>query len=146
MSIDLNAFTIREAHTSDDDALRRLAELDGGRVPSGRILVGELEGELVAAVPMAGGPAIADSTRSTSALVSLLGLRAAQLRGLDSRQKSRGPTRRIIPAAGTRHPRIPAKRDRPAGGSHWRAPRAAISSRRQTHARGVTGYESQRIG
>jgi hypothetical protein len=97
MSIDLNAFTIREAHTSDNDALRRLAEHDSGRVPSGRILVGELDGELVAAVPMAGGPAIADPTRSTSALVSLLGLRAAQLRGLDGRRKARGPIRRMIP-------------------------------------------------
>jgi hypothetical protein len=82
---------------------------------------------------MTGGPAIADPTRSTSALVSLLGLRAAQLRGLHSRRKSRGPIRRIIPGAGTRHRPISAKCDRPAGSSHRRGPRAAIPGRRQTH-------------
>src|SRR5918996_6421459 len=89
MSIALDAFTIRNARPSDDDALRRLAELDSGRTPSGRVLVAELDGELVAAVPISGGPAIADPFRSTTAAVSLLGLRAAQLRGLADRRKSR---------------------------------------------------------
>jgi hypothetical protein len=87
MSIDINDFTIREARPADADALSRLAELDSARVPAGRVLVGELDDELVAAVPIAGGPAIADPYRPTSALVSLLGLRAAQLRGLEDRRK-----------------------------------------------------------
>ena len=111
MSFDPNAFTIREAQAADDDGLRRLAELDSSRRPSGRVLVGELDGELVAAVPMAGGPAIADPMRATSAVVSLLGLRAAQLRGLEHRWRSRGQTRRLIPAAGAgraHSPRRPA--------------------------------------
>jgi hypothetical protein len=102
MSMDLNDFTIREARPADADALSRLAELDSARVPAGRILVGEVDGELVAAVPMAGGPAIADPFRPTSALVSLLGLRAAQLRGLQDRRGSRGWIRRLIPAAARR--------------------------------------------
>jgi hypothetical protein len=102
MSIDLNDFTIREARPADADALSRLAELDSARVPAGRVLVGEVDGELVAAVPIAGGPAIADPFRPTSALVSLLGLRAAQLRGLQNRRGSRGWIRRLIPAAARR--------------------------------------------
>jgi len=57
--------------------------------PSGRILVGERDGEIVAAVPIAGGSAIADPGRSTSAMISLLGLRAAQWRDLEDRSKSR---------------------------------------------------------
>jgi hypothetical protein len=106
MSIDLNAFTIREARPSDAGALRRLAELDSSRVPAGAILVGELDGELVAAVPIAGGQAIADPLRSTKTLVSLLGLRAAQLRGLEDRRESRKSTRR--PPAGDHRRQIPA--------------------------------------
>ena len=53
------------------------------------MLLGELDGELVAAVPIAGGPAIADPFLKTSAFVSLLGLRAAQLRGFEERRESR---------------------------------------------------------
>jgi hypothetical protein len=112
MSFDPNAFTIREAHASDHDGLRRLAELDGSRVPSGRMLIGEVDGDLVAAVPIAGGPAIADPLRATSALVSLLGLRAAQLRGLEGRRKTRARIRRLTPAA---HARARV-RGRPAAG------------------------------
>jgi hypothetical protein len=104
MSFDLNAFTMREARPADDDALSRLAELDSARVPAGRLLVGELDGELVAAVPIAGGPVIADPFRPTAALVSLLGLRAAQLRGLEDRRKARGRIRRLIPAAARLRP------------------------------------------
>ena len=116
MSFDPSAITIREAQASDDDGLRRLAELDSGRRPSGRTLVGELDGELVAAVPIAGGPAIADPMRATSAVVSLLGLRAAQLRGLEHRWGARGQSRRLLAAAGGRRadsPRQPATADAP---------------------------------
>ena len=102
MSIDLNAFTIREARPADDHALRRLAELDDTRAPSGRVMIGELDGEPVAAVPIAGGPAIADPFRSTSALVSLLGLRAAQLRGLEDGRSARARIRQLIPAVAAR--------------------------------------------
>ncbi len=80
----------------DRAAIRRLADLDGGRMPSKRMLVGELDGEVVAAVPIAGGAAVADPFRSTSALVSLLGLRAAQLRGLEDSPKRRGSIRRLF--------------------------------------------------
>ena len=89
MTTDFNAFTMREAHADDRDRLERLAALDSGRVPSGRVLLGELEGRLVAAVPISGGPAIADPFESTTAFVSLLGLRAAQLRAFEQRRASR---------------------------------------------------------
>ena len=111
MTTDLNTFTMREARPDDHDRLERLADVDSGRVPSGRVLLGELDGELVAAVPIAGGPAIADPFQRTSAFVSLLGLRAAQLRGLEERRESRPvaataarvcrPTRSRAPLSGT---------------------------------------------
>jgi hypothetical protein len=99
MTFDPNAFTMRTAQAADANDLRRLAELDSSRVPSGPLLVGEVDGELVAAVPIAGGPGIADPMRATSAVVSLLGLRAAQLRGRADRRNSRGRIRRVLPAA-----------------------------------------------
>jgi hypothetical protein len=107
MTPDPNALTIREAQPADDAALRELAALDSSRVPSGRILVAELEGELQAAVPLAGGPGIADPFRPTETLVSLCQLRAAQLRTLERRrQSSWRRRRRFIPRAGAALDRI----------------------------------------
>ena len=68
--------TIRRSHASDRAALRRLAE--------GELLVAEVDGELRAALPLAGGGAIADPFRPTAPLVSLLGLRAAQIRATEA--------------------------------------------------------------
>jgi hypothetical protein len=93
MKTDIQTLIIREAQPTDAAALQRLAELDSGRVPRGRLLVAEAEGQIQAAVPLAGGPAIADPFRSTAAIVSLLGLRAAQLRGLARRRGSDGQRR-----------------------------------------------------
>lgn len=103
MTTDLNDFTMREARPDDRDSLERLAALDSGRVPHGRMLLGELEGKLVAAVPISGGPAIADPFMSTTAFVSLLGLRAAQLRAVEERRASGpGAAARVCRAAGRR--------------------------------------------
>jgi hypothetical protein len=75
---------VRDAECADAAALVRLAERDSAEVPPGRLLVAEThEGQLVAAIPIAGGPAIADPFRQTAAIVALLELRAAQLRRLE---------------------------------------------------------------
>jgi hypothetical protein len=94
MKTDIQTLIIREAQPTDAAALQRLAELDSGRVPRGRLLVAEADGQIQAALPLKGGPAIADPFRSTAAIVSLLGLRAAQLRGLARRRGSDGHRRR----------------------------------------------------
>ena len=72
--------TVRPATYADSRALLRLAALDSARVPDGRLVVAEIAGELVAAVPVAGGRAIADPFHRTAALVEMLELRAAQIR------------------------------------------------------------------
>jgi hypothetical protein len=64
-----------------DEAIEPLAQLDSARRPTVPLLVAAVGGEPVAAVPLDGGPAIADPFRRTAALVSLLQLRAAQMRG-----------------------------------------------------------------
>jgi hypothetical protein len=78
--------TIREASFQDRDALRRLAERDSAPVPSGRLLLGEVDGELRAAVAVGGGDAIADPFHHTAELVDLLRARAEQI---DSRRSLR---------------------------------------------------------
>ena len=55
-----------------DEAIERLARLDSARRPSGQVLVAAVGGEPMAALPLGGGPAIADPFQRTAALVSLL--------------------------------------------------------------------------
>lgn len=86
----LAAVRIRRFTERDIDAVVRLAELDEKPTPTGGVLVAEIAGELVAALPLDGGPAIADPFRPTADVVGLLRLRARQLRasgGTDRRRR-----------------------------------------------------------
>jgi hypothetical protein len=67
-----------------DEAIERLAQLDSARRPSGPVLAAAVGGEPAAALPLDGGPAIADPFQPTAGLVSLLELRLAQMRGRPS--------------------------------------------------------------
>ena len=71
--------TLRHAAAADREAIRRLAELDSARAPSGPALVAEIDGRLRAALPLDGSPAIADPFHRGLDLVELLRLRASQL-------------------------------------------------------------------
>lgn len=81
--------TIRLARAEDARSLRRLAALDSAEVPSGALVVAEVSDELWAAVPLAGGRAIADPFRPTAELLRLLQLRAEQLRPADEPEDGR---------------------------------------------------------
>jgi hypothetical protein len=96
--------TVRLAEPADGPALRRLAELDSARLPSGTLLVGEVGGAIQAAVPVRRGRAIANPFVPTAELVTLLELRAAQLRELGVGDGGHG---RVIP--------LPRRRLRPVG-------------------------------
>ena len=76
---------MRFASPDDAEELERLAALDSARVPPGPILLAEVDGELLAALPLRGGGALADPFRATAELIGLLELREAQLRGRDRR-------------------------------------------------------------
>lgn len=71
--------TVRSFSERDIDAIRLLAALDGKPIPLGGILVAEQAGELVAALPLDGGEALADPFRPTADIVALLRLRARQV-------------------------------------------------------------------
>jgi hypothetical protein len=85
--------TIRPADLADLAALDRLAALDSASPPTGDVLVGEIAGELWAAVEVDTGAAIADPFRPSGELVDLLRLHA---RG-ESRTSERGTLARLLP-------------------------------------------------
>ena len=90
-----DAVTIRRSRPVDHAALRRLAELDSKRHEGGELVVAERGGELVAAVPLAGGPALADPFLPTADVVALLEQRAAQLRVAGEERAGRARGRRL---------------------------------------------------
>jgi hypothetical protein len=82
---------LRRAGSRDDAAIVRLAELDGAVHPTGEMLVAEVDEQILAAVPLRGGRAIADPFRPTAKLVELLRIRARLLAG------GSAPARRLLP-------------------------------------------------
>ena len=78
-----HSVSIRPARAEDEAAIRGIAALDGKSVPTGRLLVAEADSEIIAALPMGGGPAVADPFRWTSDVVALMELRAAQMTAAD---------------------------------------------------------------
>jgi hypothetical protein len=73
-------YTVRLAEPQDFAHLERIAALDCAHVPQGTLLVGEVGGAIQAALPVAGGRAIANPFVRTLELVHMLELRAEQLR------------------------------------------------------------------
>lgn len=72
---------LRRSSAEDEQALARLARLDSAPRPRGDMLVAEVDDVIVAAVPFAGGPAIADPFRPTADVVALLHARVELLAG-----------------------------------------------------------------
>ena len=70
---------LRLCSVHDDAALERPAVLEGRVVPSGRLVLAEVNGTIVAALPLSGGAVLADPFRPTAHLLPLLRLRASQL-------------------------------------------------------------------
>jgi hypothetical protein len=72
---------LRRSSAEDEGALARLARLDSAPRPRGDMLVAEVDDVIVAAIPLAGGPAIADPFRPTADVVAVLQARAELLAG-----------------------------------------------------------------
>ena len=72
--------TARLAQPADEDALARLARRDAARPPRGLVLVAEAGPELLAAVSLDDGHAVADPRRPTAELLFLLLDHARRLR------------------------------------------------------------------
>jgi hypothetical protein len=75
-----DAYTIRYATLHDVPALRRLVELDGGRLFCGPALIAEIGGVAAAALSLADGRVIADPAQPTTVPRRLLRTRRDALR------------------------------------------------------------------
>jgi hypothetical protein len=87
------AITIRRATEDDLPALRRLAQLDGARLPEGELLVAEVDGELRAALRVLDRAYVADPFFPSKELVALLDVRATRVRREEHSRTERARTR-----------------------------------------------------
>jgi hypothetical protein len=84
--------TIRDADPADLSELRRLAELDSALLPTGPMVVGEVDGEVRAAYSVDEHRAIANPFKRTAELVALVELHARQAnRARKRRRRSVAP-------------------------------------------------------
>jgi hypothetical protein len=72
------------ADDADAASIRRLATSDSEPAPHGPALLAELCGELVAAIGLADGRAVADRRRASGSLLTLLRLRRWETRAIMS--------------------------------------------------------------
>lgn len=77
--VSTEAVVLRLCCVHDDSELGRLAQLESRPAPTGRFVVAEVGGTIVAALPLGCGRALADPFRPTAHLLPLLELRAKQL-------------------------------------------------------------------
>jgi len=84
---------IRRANDDDAAALRRLAQLDGARLPEGDVLVAEADGEIRAALRVSDSAYVADPFFPSRALVGLLDTRAKAMRRTTISRLDRARTR-----------------------------------------------------
>lgn len=76
----MQPLTIRQASPADAEAVRDLADLDSSRPPHDPVLLGEVGGEIWAAVSLDDDHVVADPFRPAREVAALLLERAGQLR------------------------------------------------------------------
>jgi hypothetical protein len=84
----LSEITIRPAYADDDGVLARLATLDSAPVPTGPLLLAEVDGELRAALATDDGVVVADPFFRTVELISLLRKHAAVTHVIPRRRRA----------------------------------------------------------
>jgi hypothetical protein len=87
------AIVIRRATEDDAPSLRRLAQLDGTRLPDGDLLVAEAAGEIRAALRVADSAYVADPFYASRPLVGMLDTRAKVIRRTTISKIDRARTR-----------------------------------------------------
>ena len=87
----MDHLTIRPATPADDAALEQIAQFDSARRPRGHLLVGEVAGEVIAAVSLASGHVVANPFKHTAEAVRMLSLRREQLAQAPLPEPRRGP-------------------------------------------------------
>ena len=72
---------LRLADADEDDVVRRIAELDSARSPSGDVLLAVVDGDPVAAMSLRDGHVVADPFVPIAGVVALLRMWATHLAG-----------------------------------------------------------------
>jgi len=90
--------TIRRAHAGDALALGRLAQLDSTLYSGAPALVADVDGRLVAALPLEGSRALADPFERSAEALAMLELRRDQLARAQRSPRRAGPLRRRLRA------------------------------------------------
>jgi hypothetical protein len=80
-SADTGRLMLRFGSPADEDTLARLAALDSSKPPAYPVLLAEVDGQLLAALGLSDGTAVADPFHRTADLIDLLRARAHQLDG-----------------------------------------------------------------
>ena len=75
-----DSVAVRLAGPEDETAIRRVAALDSRHAAGGPHLVAEADGDVIAALAIGSGHAVADPFRWTADVVELMKMRAAQMR------------------------------------------------------------------
>jgi hypothetical protein len=91
---------LRLDRVHDHEALLGLAELEGRPLPEGPFVVGEVDGAIVAAMPLLSGATLADPFRPTAEIIPLMALRVEQLSGPHGRAHLTGRAVRWIASRG----------------------------------------------
>ena len=91
----MDTIAIRQALPTDSEALERLAALDSARPLQSPVLVGEVGGELWAAVSLADYAVVSDPFRPSGELAFVLVERARQIKRAQGRRRVRFVTRRF---------------------------------------------------
>jgi hypothetical protein len=125
--------TLRLATGEDDEAIARLAALYDRPLPSGLLLLAEVDGELQAALTLRGEQELMEPYLPTGALVELLTLRAkhlrekvtrAELAEADAGGRRDRRARRVTHLLGQRRRSAPFRRqagyaEQPTGRANW---------------------------
>jgi hypothetical protein len=97
-----DAYVIRLATEQDAATLRRLAALDSARPLTGRILIGEIDGDPAAALSLKTGAIVANPFRHTAALRAHMRVRAGAVQAVTRepslRERLLDAVRRPVPA------------------------------------------------
>ena len=99
--------SIRFAAAGDAQSLERVAERDSALLPGGRLLIGEVAGEVQAALSVDTGEWVADPFRPTAAIVDLLRLRARQVERAPQGTKRPWTAKRVLSPALEARPSAP---------------------------------------
>lgn len=87
--------TLRPAAPEDSPDLHRVAQLDSAPLPSGRLLLAQVDRRILAAISIDTGAVIADPFARTTELVAMLRDRAALLQPAAAANSARRPLLRL---------------------------------------------------